>query len=60
MNPIIEFRARDTGMVLARMPLYDFLRVTHYHLPDSECFAFDDLEISLDGEELLPEPCGHA
>jgi hypothetical protein len=60
MTPIIEFRARDSGLLLARMPLYDFLRVAHSHLPDSEDFAFDDLEIRLDGEDLLPEPCGHA
>ena len=60
MNPTIEIRERQTGEVLHRMPLYDFLRALHTCTPASDEFRFDELLISLDGEEVLPSACGHA
>lgn len=60
MTPTIEVRERRTGNVLTSMPLYEFLSATHRSLPASDYFAFEDLEFLIDGEELLPEPGGHA
>jgi hypothetical protein len=60
MNPTIEFRERHSGEVLIRMPLYDFLAALHTRLPAADEFAFEDLQILLDDQDLLPEPEGHA
>jgi len=60
MNPTIEIRERHTGEVLHRMPLYEFLGGLHTCTPAAGDFAFEDLQILLDGEELLPCACGHA
>jgi hypothetical protein len=60
VNPVIEFRARHTGDVLTKMPLHEFLRVLHTQSPAADEFAFEDLTILLDGEEVLPSACGHA
>jgi hypothetical protein len=60
MNPTIEIRARYSGEVLHRMPLYEFLGALHTCTPAADEFAFKDLQILLDGEELLPAACGHA
>ena len=60
MNPTIEIRERQTGEVLHRMPLYEFLGALHTCTPAADEFKFDDLQILLDGEEILPSACGHA
>jgi hypothetical protein len=60
MNPNIEIRERHTGEVLHRMPLYEFLAGLHTCTPAANEFRFDDLQILLDGEEVLPSACGHA
>lgn len=60
MTPTIEIRERRTGEVLHSSPLYEFLGALHTRLPASDEYQFEELQILLDGEELLPEPCGHA
>ena len=60
MNPTIEFRDRRDGAPLTFMPLYEFLASLHCRLPASEEYAFEDLQILLDGQEILPGSRGHA
>lgn len=70
MTPTIEVRERRTGEVLTSKPLYEFLGDAHAAFllqaeleagaPVTDYFSFDELEILIDGEELLPEPMGHA
>lgn len=59
-SPLIEFRVRRTGDALLGMPLYDFLRELHCNSPGADQFTFEELQIMVDGEELLPSECGHA
>jgi hypothetical protein len=59
-NPLIEFRERCTGAPLTCMPLYEFLAALHSRLPAAEDWPFEDLQILLDGEEVLPGSQGHA
>jgi hypothetical protein len=59
--PLIEFRARRTGaLLMPPMALYEFLRILHTQSPAGDEFGFDELRILIDGEELLPNECGHA
>ena len=60
MHPMIEIRERYTGAVRASMPLYEFLRAVHTGSAASDELSFDELEFRIDGQELLPEPAGHA
>jgi hypothetical protein len=60
MNPTIECRERRTGLILIQMPLYEFLKALHTQTPAADEFAFEDLEIAVDGEPLLPTVQGHA
>jgi hypothetical protein len=59
-NPMIEFRERCTGAPLTCMPLYEFLASLHTRLPASDEYAFEDLEILLDGQPVLPGSRGNA
>jgi hypothetical protein len=60
VTPTIEIRERRTGNVLTSMPLYEFLAQSHAALPASDYFQFEELDIRVNGEELLPEPQGNA
>ena len=60
MTPTIEIRERHTGEVFHRLPLYEFLGMLDTCTPAANEFKFDDLQILLDGEEVLPSACGHA
>jgi hypothetical protein len=57
---LIEFRVRRTGEALLGMPLYDFLKTLHCNSPAADEFTFDEIQIEINGEELLPSECGHA
>jgi hypothetical protein len=59
-SPLIEFRVRRTGQPLLDMPLYDFLKSLHCQSSAADEFRFEELQIILDGDELLPSECGHA
>ena len=60
MPPVlIEIREWRNGQVLLGMPLYDFLRTLHCNSCAADEFSFDELEIVVDGKELLPSECGH-
>jgi hypothetical protein len=60
MNHLIECRERRTGLVLIQMPLYEFLKTLHTQTPAADEFRFEDLQIAIDGEELVPMPGGNA
>jgi hypothetical protein len=60
MTQTIEIRERRSGAVRASMPLYEFLAALHTGSAASDDLTFDELEILIDGQELLPEPAGHA
>jgi hypothetical protein len=60
MNPIIQCRERRTGLTLLQMPLYDFLKALHTATPAADEFRFEDIQIVIDGEELLPTAGGNA
>lgn len=60
MTPVIEIRERQTGEVMHRMPLYEFLASLHTCTPAADEYAFEDLLILVDGEALTPSVCGHA
>lgn len=60
MNRTIEIREWRSGEILISMTLYEFLATLHTRLPDADEYAFNDLQILIDGEELLPCACGHA
>jgi hypothetical protein len=57
---LIEFRVKRTGDSLLEVPLYDLLKSLHCQSPACDEFHFEELQIVLDGEELLPSACGHA
>jgi hypothetical protein len=57
---MIEIRERYTGAVRACMPLYEFLAMLHTSTPTADEFSFTELQILIDGQELLPEAAGHA
>jgi hypothetical protein len=42
------------------MPLYEFLKAQHMQTPAADEFRFEDLQIAIDGEELVPMPGGNA
>ena len=56
----LEFRARHSGEVIFTSRLYDFLKQLHTQSPNGGEFSFEELQIVVDGEELLPTPGGHA
>lgn len=60
MNPTIEIRERLSGVVLISIPLYEFLGALHTRMPAADEYQFDDLQILLDGQEVLPCACGNA
>jgi hypothetical protein len=59
MTMLIEFRVRRTGEQLTAMPVYEFLRALHDYAAH-ETIPFDELLITIDGQEVLPSECGHA
>ena len=60
MNPVIEILDRTSGVVLLSMPLYEFMGLLHMCTPARGEYAWVDLEIWLDGQEVLPCACGNA
>jgi hypothetical protein len=56
---LIEFRHRDCGAVLLKMPLYEFLREIHEQSRAGE-IGFEDLRVLVNGKELMPTECAHA
>ena len=59
MPVLIEFRARRTGERITMMPLYEFLRELHDYAA-GERIPFEELQIIIDGKEVVPSECGHA
>lgn len=59
MSMLIEFRVRRTGEQVVMMPVYEFLRELHDYAA-AETIPFDELQIIIDGKEVMPSECGHA
>ncbi len=56
---LIEFRHRDCGQLLLKMPLYEFLRHIHDQ-SQAGSICFEDLRVLVNGKELMPTDCAHA
>lgn len=56
---LIEFRHRDCGNLLLRMPLYEFLQQIHEQSTAGDV-PFEDLRVLVNGKELMPTDCAHA
>jgi hypothetical protein len=56
---LIEFRHRDCGDLMLKMPLYEFLQQIHDQSRAGH-IAFEDLRVLVNGKELMPTDCAHA
>ena len=59
MLQLIEFRHRECGQLLLKMPLYEFLQQIHEQSAAGHVM-FEDLRILVNGKELMPTDCAHA
>jgi hypothetical protein len=57
---LIEYRSRDGGGLILKMPLYEFLQEIHDQSRLGERFWFTDLRVLVNGKELMPTDCAHA
>lgn len=59
MLQVIEFRHRDCGALLLKMPLYEFLAQIHEQSAAGD-IDFEDLRVLVNGKELMPTDCAYA
>lgn len=57
---MIEYRHRDCGRLLLKMPVYEFLAQIHEQSRLGQMFGFEDLQVLLDGKELMPTEAAQA